>query len=118
LRILSLIIAWLPAIAIAGERAPAYFRPALAAVIISSLREPGSVSDPAVSEPFLRWMVSADRYIVCVRFNARNGFGGMTGPAELMAVYEDGDLVRVIPAAAGECREARYMPFPELRKDP
>lgn len=98
----------------AGTVVPTHYRPVMAAAIKQALREPDSVRDPLISEPFRRWMGAGYRYVVCARFNARNAYGGYTGASDVMAVFVSGKLNTIDYADHGECRPALYGPFPEI----
>jgi hypothetical protein len=57
------------------------------------------------------------RYMACVRFNARNDEGKYAGTKEGVAIYVSGKLDRFIdtPRETREiCKDAAYAPFPEL----
>ena len=55
-----------------------------------------------------------ERYIVCVRYNAKDRDGRYTGVKQGTAIYANGrfDTFREQPQAA--CDEAEFKPFPEL----
>jgi hypothetical protein len=56
------------------------------------------------------------RYVVCVRYNAKDRDGRYTGIRQGMAVYSGGRFERFIEPARGVCNQAEYKPFPELEK--
>jgi hypothetical protein len=96
--------------------APVRHRAEILAHLRATLKDPTSVRDAHISQPFLRWMGAGNRYVVCIRFNAKNSFGGYTGPKDHMAVYVAGELSSIDSADDGECRPAVYAKFGELER--
>ena len=94
--------------------APPDYRQQVAAVVRASLRDPSSIADPEISAPKPMWMGAATRVAACVRFNARNGFGGMTGRQTYIAVFVGGRLAGIDQDETSLCRDAGpYAPFRE-----
>jgi hypothetical protein len=56
------------------------------------------------------------RYVVCVRYNAKDRDGRYTGIKQGMAVYTGGRFERFQEPARGLCDQAEFKPFPELEK--
>jgi hypothetical protein len=75
------------------------------------LNDPTGVRDAFISEPALRTIESADRYAVCLRYTARNA-----ASKDSLVLFRDGRLDRVIDAARETCKDAAYLPFPELQR--
>jgi hypothetical protein len=75
------------------------------------LNDPTGVRDAFISEPALRMIESADRYAVCLRYTARNA-----SSKDSLVLFRDGRLDRVIDAARETCKDAAYLPFPELQR--
>jgi hypothetical protein len=71
----------------ATEVQPANPRAEIAAYLRATLKDPTSVRDPMIGEPQNTWMGVGYRYTVCVRFNAKNSYGGYTGPQNHLAVF-------------------------------
>jgi hypothetical protein len=94
--------------------APVTYRGPIAAQFKATLRDPTSVRDARISQPFVRHMGAGERYVVCVRLNAKNGFGGYSGPVDRLAVFVGGELLSIVPTVAGECREVAMTPFSEI----
>jgi hypothetical protein len=67
-----------------------------------------------ISRSFDRGPGSQERYIVCVRFNAKNSDGRYTGLKTGMAVFTGGRFERFYEQRQGPCDQADYKPFPEL----
>lgn len=101
-----------PVVGVGG--APTGYRVAVAADLRSTLKDPASVRGAFISQPFVRQMGAGERWVVCIRLNAKNGFGGYSGQADELAVFADGRLVSISEATAGECREAPMTTFHEV----
>jgi hypothetical protein len=80
------------------------------------LNEPVGVRDAFMSEPALRTVDSASRYVVCLRYNARKSDGRYAGSKDSLVLFRDGRLDRIIDNARERCRDAAYQPFPELER--
>ena len=57
-----------------------------------------------------------ERYIVCVRYNAKGLDGHYTGVKPGMAVYAGGRFNDFTEHPKGTCDQAEFKPFPELEK--
>lgn len=100
---------------------PASYKSELLAYFRTYLNDPSGVREASVSEPALKPAGLADRYVVCVRFNAKKSSGGYVGNREGLAVYIAGKLDRFVETRNAEprnetCRDAAYAPFPELER--
>jgi hypothetical protein len=113
---------------------PQNYRADLIAYMRSYLNNPSGVRGAAVSVPALKEVGPGQRYVVCVRFNARDSRGKYLGTKEAAAVFVSGKLDRFAElrserGEAGEadaapadgpraprqlCRDATFAPFPEL----
>lgn len=112
---------------------PQNYKADLLAYFRAYLNDPKGVRGASVSTPALKDVGPGQRYVVCVRFNARDTRGKYLGPKEAMAVYVAGkldhfsELGRARPEAPAEattfeapralrelCRDASFAPFPEL----
>lgn len=112
----------------AGNVAPTNYRAEVLAYLRTYLNEPSGVREAGISEPALRPVAGGDRYVVCVRFNARKAAGGYTGMRDRMAIFVAGKLDRFVEprveggnvganvAGSEACRTASYGPFPELER--
>jgi hypothetical protein len=76
-------------------------------------KDPDSIKGAAIAAP-TRHM--GFMWHVCVRANARGGFGGYTGEKDaLIGLYDDGRPPEALLSdAAGACYQKVYAPFPEL----
>jgi hypothetical protein len=88
------------------------------AFLRSWLNDPVGIRDAAIAEPELKSIGGTQRYVVCVRFNARKSGGGYEGVKDRQIVFLAGRLDTMIEARKDACATARYQPFPELEKLP
>lgn len=95
---------------------PKNYRLEILKALRSAIKDPTSVRDASISMPALKWMGVGERYVVCVRFNAKNSFGGYTGLKETMAIFLRGTLFSLDYPDMGQCRDVSYSRFPELEK--
>jgi len=105
---------------------PAAYKAEILAYLRTYLNDPTSVSEAAVSEPFLRPMGLGNRYVVCVRYSAKRASGSGGADREHMAVFVSGKLDRFADLRGeqaksdqpkGEqCSSASYAPFPEAER--
>lgn len=96
---------------------PANHRAELLAFLRTYLNEPRGVREAAIAEPAQRKVGGRLRYVVCLRFNARDTVGGAyAGAKARAAVYIDGRLDRMIETPEDLCAGATYAAFPELEK--
>jgi hypothetical protein len=114
---------------------PQNYKSDILAFMRTYLNNPVGVRDASVSAPALKKVGPAERYVVCVHYNARDTFGKYAGRKEAVAVFVSGkldrfaELARERPqgeeseeAAAAErqraphelCKDAAFGPFPEL----
>ena len=116
---------------------PQNYKTDLLAYFRTYLNNPEGVRGASVSAPFMKDVGLGERYVVCVRFNARDTRGKYLGPKEAIAVYVAGKLDHVAElrrarneataeqlAAEAEaetaraprelCKDASFAPFPEL----
>jgi hypothetical protein len=87
------------------------------------LNDPTDIRDGAITEPMLKRVGPIDRYIVCVRYNAKRD-GRYVGVRENVVVFVSGKLNEFIeldrdgssrePATNGLCKGVTYQPFPEI----
>jgi hypothetical protein len=98
---------------------PARYREDLIAFLRTYLNDPSRIRDAAVSQPQLKYIGPGERYVACVRYNARNSDGKYMGTKDGAAVYVAGKLDRFFDTAQtvrGLCKEATFTPFPELER--
>jgi hypothetical protein len=106
----------------ANTTPPISYRSDITAFMRTYLNDPTRIRNAAVSEPALKDFDGASRYVVCVRYNARNSAGQYAGPRESLVLFRDGrldrvvDLDRIVGSARETCKDAAYQPFPELEQ--
>jgi hypothetical protein len=77
------------------------------------LNDPIQIRDAAISEPMLQPIGKRERYVVCLRFNAKKGNGEYAGTKEYLSVFAGGRLDQFLEAKREQCSVAVYQPFPE-----
>lgn len=89
------------------------------------LNDPTEVRDAAISEPALKPIGASSalsfssppaHYVVCLRFNAKQGRNGYAGVKDLGAIFIAGRFDRFVERPKELCADAAYAPFPELGK--
>jgi hypothetical protein len=75
----------------------------------------GGLSDDGGSNPF-ESSVKRERYVVCVRYNAKDRDGRYAGVKQGVAIYVRGRLDSFREQTQGACDQAEFQPFPELEK--
>jgi hypothetical protein len=96
---------------------PQNYKADLLAFMRTYLNDPAHVHGTMVAQPVLKDVGEGQRYVVCVRFNARDMEGKYPGPKDGAAVYVSAKLDRFIDVqrvAKDMCKNAAYLPFPEL----
>lgn len=96
---------------------PQGYKQDLLAYMRTYLNDPSGIRGAAVSPPALKDFGPGQRYMVCVRFNARKSDGKYAGSKDGAAVFVAGKLDRFfdVPLEVRElCKDAAYAPFPEL----
>jgi hypothetical protein len=97
---------------------PQNYRNDLLAFMRTYLNDPSRVRDAGVSQPQLKKAGPGERYIACVRYNARDVGGKYAGMKAGAAVYVSGKLDRFIDGKEAEpyCKDSAYAPFPDLER--
>ena len=82
------------------------------------LNDPTHIRAASVSQPQLKTVGPGERYVACVRYNARQSDGKYAGSKDGAAVYVAGKLDRFLDGKQGQpyCKDAAYAPFPELEQ--
>jgi hypothetical protein len=96
---------------------PQNYKADLMAFLRTYLNDPTQIRDAMVSQPQRKNVGPGERYIACVRYNARKDGGAYAGVKDGVAVYVSGKLDRFFdgPKEVREiCKDAAYAPFPEL----
>jgi hypothetical protein len=92
---------------------PADYKSDILAMLRVYLNDPTQIRDAAVSEPMLQPIGKGERYIVCLRLNAKKNDRGYAGAKEYVAVFAGGRLDQLVEAKREQCDLAVYQPFPE-----
>jgi hypothetical protein len=96
---------------------PTEYKPRILEYLHGRLPDPTGVRDAFISEPALRPVdARTSRYVICVKFNAKEPGGQYAGSKEMAAVYYAGQLTHAIAGNRELCGGAAYQPFPELTK--
>ena len=94
---------------------PERYRAEILAYQRSYLNDPTGIRQAGITQPVLRSVGSTQRYVACVRFNAKSPSGGYVGLRDHMAIFLAGKLDQMA-ATREQCRDAAYEPFPELER--
>jgi hypothetical protein len=94
---------------------PERYRAEILAYQRSFLNDPTGIRSAAISQPALQKVGSVERYVVCVRFNAKQPSGGYAGARDHMAIFLAGKLDQM-GVTRELCKDAAYEPFPELER--
>ena len=94
---------------------PDNYRAEILAYQRSYLNDPTGIRSAAISQPVLRKVGSVERYVVCVRFNAKNAAGVYADVREHLAIFLAGKLDQMA-VTREQCKDASYEPFPELER--
>jgi hypothetical protein len=98
---------------------PKDYKNDLLAFLRTYLNHPEHVRDAAVAPPQLKKAGPGDRYVACVRYNARKSDGHYAGSKDGAAIYVSGRLDSFIDQKQRVkelCNGAAFAPFPALEK--
>ena len=95
---------------------PQNYKQDLHAFLRTYLNDPTHVRGGEVSQLALKTVGPGERYIACVRYDARDIHGKYAGVKTGAAVYVSGKLDRFIDGKPAQplCKDLAYAPFPEL----
>ena len=96
---------------------PQNYKQDMLAFLRTYLNDPSHIRDGAVSPPVLKTVGPGERYVACVRYNARDDHRKYMGVKTGAAVYVSGKLDRFIDGKPAQpyCKDAAYAPFPGAR---
>ncbi len=97
---------------------PQNYKQDMLAFLRTYLNDPSGIRDGAVSPPVLKAVGQGQRYVACVRYNARDSRRQNTGVKTGAAVYVAGKLDRFLEGKEAQpyCKDAAFAPFPELAR--
>ncbi len=97
---------------------PQSYKQDLLAFLRTYLNDPSHIRAASVSQPQLKTVGPGQRYVACVRYDARNSDGKYAGSKDGAAVYVSGKLDRFLDGKQAQlyCKDAAYAPFPELER--
>lgn len=96
---------------------PENHRNQIVRILKDSLKDPTSVRDAWITEPFLGQMPNGQRYTVCVKLRAKNSFGAYDGVMEKIAIFYRGSAGdSLYPATETLCSGRKFVRFPEAEK--
>ncbi len=95
---------------------PASYKSDILSSLQNTLDDPTGIRDAYIAEPALKPSGTEQRYIVCLRYNAKNADGSYAGVRERAAYFYAGRLTTIADATKEQCGSAPYQHFPELEK--
>ena len=98
---------------------PVAYKSDLLAFLRTYLNDPTNIRAAVLAPPQLMALGPGERYVACVRYNARNTDGKYAGPKDGAASYVSGKLDRFFDVQREVrefCKDAAFVPFPELEK--
>ena len=96
---------------------PQNYKADLMAFLHTYLNDPTHIRGATVSQPQRKNVGPGERYVACVRYDARKSDGKYAGPKEGAAIYVSGKLDRFLDTSLETkqyCKDAALQPFPEL----
>ncbi len=97
---------------------PVNYKAEIIAYLRNYLNDPTGVRGAFIAEPELRNIpgTTSPRYMVCLRFNAKDSTGKYEGSRDRLVAFLAGRLDTLVPARKEQCDKANWQPFPELEK--
>jgi len=95
---------------------PENYKTEILALMRTYLNDPVGVRGAFATVPAMRTIEGTNRYVVCVRYNARKGGGQYAGSKDSIILFRQGKLDRIVDNAREFCKDAAYQPFPELER--
>jgi len=109
---------------------PENYKTDILAALHAYVADPTNIRDAYISEPAIKPVAGGqNRYVACVRFNAKNSDGRYTGSRDIIAIFAAGRFDQFLdqtllanqPNQSGSativketCGQADYKRFPEL----
>ncbi len=95
---------------------PNNYRADVLAYLRVYLNDPTGVRGAFITEPALRPVAGTQRYMLCLRYNAKNSVGKYQGSQDRIVAFIGGRLDTMQPATGDQCAAVEWKPFPELEK--
>ena len=95
---------------------PADYKNEILTTMTNTLDDPTNIRSASITDPFVRSAGKEERYVVCLRFDARNLNRNYTGIQDRIAYFYGGHINQLVEATKEQCGNAAYKPFPELEK--
>ena len=104
---------------------PQNYKNDLLAFLRTYLNDPSHIREAGVSQPVLKSVGPGERFVACVRYNARAVGGRYAGARDGAVVFVSGKLDRFLDggkhleggrAVKVLCKDVAYGPFPELER--
>jgi hypothetical protein len=95
---------------------PTDYRREILAAMHAYLNDPTGIRDAEIAQPAVKTLGNSQRYVVCLRFNAKKRGNEYAGVREIAAVFMVGRFDHFVEKAQEPCAGATYAPFPELHK--
>jgi hypothetical protein len=93
---------------------PSSYRADMLSFLQVWLIDPTGIREAGVIPPTLKPFDTQDRYVVCVRYDARDGDRKYLGVTEKAAIYFGAKINQFVDATPALCGGTPYQPFPEL----
>ena len=102
---------------------PPNYKTEILSLMRTYLNDPTNVRDAFVSEPAIKSFDGADRYVVCLHYNAKKSGGQYAGNKEAIITFRQGRLDRIVDALRDPrevrptcelCKDMALKPFTEL----
>jgi len=101
---------------VAAQPFPASYRTELLAFLKTYINNPVGVHDAVMADPVQRTVGGRLRYVVCVKYSARDSDGNYRDARDHALVYVDGRLDHIVDKPGEVCASVVYAAFPELEK--
>ena len=95
---------------------PENYKSDILAMLPVYLRDPTQIRDASASEPTPQLVGTTNRYVVCLRFNAKKSNGEYAGLKQYAAIFVAGRLDQMVEVKPEQCATADYQPFPEAER--
>ncbi len=97
---------------------PTDYKSEIIDTMIRILLDATNVRGAFITDPFLSVAPGGrePRYVVCVRYNGRDGNRQYMGSKDRVGTFFGGHLNQLVEAGNEQCAKAAFKPFPELEK--